>query len=297
VPSLPPPTTTASDAPPAPASGRPQPPQGPRGIWRAVGGLVLGLLAGLFLTLVVEIAGHAFGSPINHPTPAVSLAGDYVFDVGFVASAIYFAFLGGSRDPALLGFRRVYVRRALVLVAAAAVVYYAVTFLYGSLVHIHGSDKLPNELGVNHHTAALVGATVFVCVFAPICEELFFRGFLFGTLASSLRLRAGRVNLAPWVSAVIVGVLFGLAHTGSANSVYLVPLGFLGFVLCLVRWRTGSIYPTIALHSINNCVALGANQLGWNAGEIVALMAGSLAVIGLITGPLGRRGAPIAAGR
>ena len=67
------------------------------------------------------------------------------------------------------------------------------------------------------------------------------------------------------MAAVITGILFGLAHTGSASSQYLVPLGFLGFVLCIVRWRTGSLYPCMALHSANNALALGVNQLSWNA--------------------------------
>ena len=58
---------------------------------------------------------------------------------------------------------------------------------------------------------------------------------------------------------------------------YLIPLGFLGFVLCIVRWKTGSLYPCMALHSINNCVALGVNEFHWNAGEIVALTVGALA--------------------
>ena len=68
---------------------------------------------------------------------------------------------------------------------------------------------------------------------------------------------------------MIVGILFGLAHTGSANPEYLVPLGFLGFVLCLVRWRTRSIYPGMALHSANNSLAL-AVQLHWSLGAACA---------------------------
>jgi membrane protease YdiL (CAAX protease family) len=141
---------------------------------------------------------------------------------------------------------------------------------------------------VTKSTAALVAATAFVCVIAPICEEFFFRGFFFGVLRRWRITVAGR-QVGPWVAAVITGILFGLAHTGSASSQYLVPLGFLGFVLCLVRWRSGSLYPCMVLHSANNCLALGVNQEHWNAGEILALMAGSLVVIGAITGPLSRR--------
>jgi hypothetical protein len=44
----------------------------------------------------------------------------------------------------------------------------------------------------------------------------------------------------------------------------------------------------MALHSLNNCLALGVNQLSWNGFEIVLLMVGSLAVIAVLTGPLAR---------
>jgi membrane protease YdiL (CAAX protease family) len=70
--------------------------------------------------------------------------------------------------------------------------------------------------------------------------------------------------------------------------VYLIPLGFLGFVLCIVRWKTRSLYPCMALHSLNNSLALGINQLHWNAAEILGLILGSLLVIGAATVPLAR---------
>jgi membrane protease YdiL (CAAX protease family) len=161
--------------------------------------------------------------------------------------------------------------------------------VYASLFHLHGSEKLPKELGVSKSTAALVGAAVFVCVVAPIAEEFFFRGFIFGALRR-MRIVIGGREVGTWVAAAVTGLLFGLAHTGSASSQYLIPLGFLGFVLCLLRWRTGSLYPCMALHSINNSLALGISQLHWTGGEILALIGGSLAVIGVLTGPLANRG-------
>jgi membrane protease YdiL (CAAX protease family) len=127
-----------------------------------------------------------------------------------------------------------------------------------------------------------------VCVIAPICEEFFFRGFIFGGLRRMRITIAGR-EVGTWVAAILTGILFGLAHTGSASSQYLIPLGFLGFVLCLVRWRTRSLYPCMALHSVNNSLALGVNQLHWSGLEILGLIAGALAVITTVTGPLSRR--------
>jgi membrane protease YdiL (CAAX protease family) len=138
---------------------------------------------------------------------------------------------------------------------------------------------------VGKSTAALVGAAVFVCVIAPIAEETFFRGFFFGALRRWRVTVAGR-DLGTLLAAIVTGIVFGLAHVGSAPAKYLVPLAFLGFMLCLVRWQTRSLYPCIALHSVNNSLALGINELHWQAGEIFALIAGSLLVIAAVTGPL-----------
>src|SRR5205085_10273676 len=100
-------------------------------------------------------------------------------------------------------------------VALAGVGYYIVTAVYAALVRLHGTDKLPSELGVSKSTAALVAAAVFVCVIAPIAEEVFFRGFIFGALRR-WRISVGGREIGPWVAAIVTGILFGLAHTGSA---------------------------------------------------------------------------------
>jgi hypothetical protein len=50
----------------------------------------------------------------------------------------------------------------------------------------------------------------------------------------------------------------------------------------------------MALHSINNSLALGISQLHWDSAEILALMFGSLLVIFGLTGPLGWRAPAVA---
>ena len=90
-----------------------------------------------------------------------------------------------------------------------------------------------------------------------------------------------------------------MAHRGAGPQrreppEYLIPLGFLGFVLCLVRWRTGSLYPCMGLHALNNSLALGINQLHWGAGGIVGLIVASALVIAGITGPLAARAPALA---
>jgi len=286
MPSLPSPEAAPELPAPAPSPDAPAEPGWP--LWTAPAAVVLGFGVGVIASLVVDIVASAGGSSLSHPTPAVSIVSDVVFDLGFVVAALYFATLQGPVSTAAFGFRWPGLAVTIKAVVSAGIGYYVVTAVYASLVRLHGTDKLPSELGATKSTAALIAAAVFVCVLAPVAEEFFFRGFLFGVLRR-MRIRIGGRDIGTWVAAVVVGILFGLAHTGSASSQYLIPLGFLGFVLCLVRWRTGSLYPCMALHSINNSLALGINQLSWNAGEIVALMAASLLVIAAATGPLAGR--------
>jgi membrane protease YdiL (CAAX protease family) len=266
--------------------GTPPPPtRRGAGLWLAPAGVMIGLAGGLFATLFIEILGTAFGSSLSHPSPAVTLAADFGFDLAFVGAALYLTVVGGRMGRREFGYVPVGLLRGAQAFIAAGVVYYVVTWLYGLLLSLHGSDKLPSELGATRSTAALAVASVFVCVFAPMAEEFFFRGFLFGVLRR-MRFRLAGRELGPWVAALIVGFLFGLAHTGSASSQYLIPLGFLGFVLCLVRWWTGSLLPCIALHSFNNALALGVNQLGWSWPEIAGLIVASWLIVAMAIRPL-----------
>ncbi|HET9104590.1 MAG TPA: CPBP family intramembrane glutamic endopeptidase [Solirubrobacteraceae bacterium] len=257
----------------------------PWGVWTAPAGVVLGLGLGVVATILVDLLA---GASAGHPSPAVTIVGDIVFDLAFVAAALYFASREARPRAADFGFRGVPLPRAGAAVVLAVVGYYGVTAIYAQIFALHGSDKLPSDLGATHSTAALIAASVFVCAIAPVAEEFFFRGFFFGALRR-LPLRIGGHDLAPWVAAVITGILFGLAHTGSASSQYLIPLGLLGFTLCLVRWRTGSLYPCIVLHSANNALALGVNQLQWPAFAVLGLILASWLVTAAITWPLGIR--------
>ena len=279
-----------------PAAGPPRSPADehpPWPVWTAPAAVALGLVLGSFGTIIVDVIGSAGGSTVSNPSPATSIIADIVFDLCFVAAALWLARWRGGARPADFGFRRIRLSTGVGAVVAAAVAYYGLTALYSALVHLHGKDKLPSELGATHSTAALVAASLFVCAIAPMCEEFFFRGFVFGALRN-IPLRLGRIDGGPWIAAVLTGILFGLAHTGSASSQYLIPLGFLGFVLCLVRWRTGSLYPCMALHSANNALALGVNQLNWSALAILGLIAASWLVIGVVTGPLSARAPQVA---
>jgi len=270
------------------------------GWWAAPAGILLGLIVGSIGTLIVDAVGASGGGSVAHPTAVVSIVSDIVFDLCFVGAAIVMTSAAGVPgrlpSPAQFGFRRVRPGDAVAAFVIAAIAYYVITDLYALAFNLHGKDKLPSELTNTHNHAAIVMTAVFVCMIAPICEEFFFRGFLFGTLRK-MRVRVGGRDIGVLLAAIITGILFGLVHSGSASPQYLIPLGFLGFVLCLVRWRTGSLYPGMALHSANNALALGIDDLHWTAPEIIGLILGSWALITLVVGPLGASHPPLGATR
>ena len=140
-------------------------------------------------------------------------------------------------------------------------------------------EKLLEQLGANEGTALLLLSAALTCVMAPICEEILFRGFVYSALCNWR---------GPWPAAILTGLAFGGIHAGSAPAVDLVPLGVLGFGLCLLYRWTGSLYPCIAAHSLNNSLAFGAlESWGW---QIPLLMAAALALIALLAWGFKRAG-------
>jgi membrane protease YdiL (CAAX protease family) len=256
-------------------------------LWVVPTSILLGFVGGQVGIVLVDIAGSIAGASVSNPTPAMAIGASIVFDLGFLAAALWLASVTGHATPADFGFRRVSWRAGITSVAAAAFGYYGLTAVYSTVFNLTGTDKLPSEFGVGRSTWAVIGTAAFVCAIAPMAEEIFFRGFVFGSLRR-LRVPLGGRELGSWIAAVVTGILFGLAHFDSAQPEFLIPLGFLGFVLCLVRWRTGSLYPGMAFHSANNALALGV-QLHWSLPGIVALIVAAWALIAAIVWPLGAR--------
>lgn len=88
-------------------------------------------------------------------------------------------------------------------------------------------------------------------VLPPIAEEFVFRGFLF---------RAYLRQCGYMWAAVVVSGLFALAHlstTETAEAAVLVcsDMFILSLYLCHVRYKTGSLWPVIMMHSLKNLVA------------------------------------------
>jgi CAAX protease family protein len=243
-----------------------------------VGGIVLAAVGGL----IVDIPALALGVDVtaSHLPPGLSIADTAVQDAAFVIVAVFLAQLGGRKvSAALFGLRPTPLRRAAGLVLLTVVAFLVFSLIWGAVFDVK-EEKLLETLGANESTLLLVLSAALTCVIAPIGEEFLFRGFIFTAL---------RNWRGVWTAAAITGALFGLVHVGSAPALDLVPLAGLGFALCLLYRATGSLYPCIAAHALNNSLAFGSLE-NWSWWQIPILMVASLLVLSLLALALTRAG-------
>lgn len=128
----------------------------------------------------------------------------------------------------------------------------AVTSVWGALLEqftgeVAQQQQIADHLQAVWPSAEAIAIMTYAVAIAPFVEELFFRGLLW----SPLEKRLG------WVGAMsLSGIGFGLMHLSDPQAVP--PLVVLGMVLGWLRWASGSLGPPLALHILNNGLAVGA---------------------------------------
>jgi membrane protease YdiL (CAAX protease family) len=97
---------------------------------------------------------------------------------------------------------------------------------------------------ISNKNVSYVMLLVVVSVIAPVCEEIFFRGFLFQGFKKRWGVTAG---------ILVSSALFSAAHLDLYN---LLPLLAIGWVLAYVFHKTKSLFPVIFLHAAYNLVLI-----------------------------------------
>lgn len=89
-----------------------------------------------------------------------------------------------------------------------------------------------------------LAATVAIGLLGPLAEELLFRGLIYGYVE-------GRFGARPaWA---VSSLLFAAAHLEAAHVVLVLPIGIL---LGWVRLQSGSLWPCVLAHMVNNTVVV-----------------------------------------
>jgi membrane protease YdiL (CAAX protease family) len=232
--SLPPPSPAAAAA--GAAAARP-PGWGPT---RTLAGL------GIFLVALIVEAGviSAFDSDLDSLGAKLTLQA--LLAITLVAVAFGTATSGsGIAAPEALGLRRP-LRSPVRPAILAYLVYVAFAIVIAALIQPEQED-VTRELGLHESAFGAIAAAVLIVVAAPLSEEIFFRGFMF----SGIRRRAPFA-----VAAISSAAVWGLFHyTGPGSWGVCLQLAIFGVILAWLYERTGSIWPTIAVHMFNNALA------------------------------------------
>lgn len=127
------------------------------------------------------------------------------------------------------------------------VLFWVVIAALGTIIPSEWLLEQMNLPDVNAELFATIMATPWgylaICIFAPLVEEVVFRGAILRALLESYR---------PWIAILISALFFAVVHFNPAQ----MPHAFLiGVLMGWMYWRTGSIIPGILLHWVNNTVA------------------------------------------
>jgi len=206
-------------------------------------GLILGLL-GMSSSAIGDWSSTIHGQFIFTATAEIMMFG-----------AIYLYLRRRNISLKTIGLGR-FQPKHLVYVVLGTVAYFVAYFAIVSIVAtLVPSLNLQQEqdLGFNNPSGLAQITMVFfsLVILPPIAEETVFRGFMFTGLRSKMTFA---------VSAVITSVFFAIGHLQIGQGTPLLWVAgidtfILSLVLCYIREKTGSIWPTIGIHMVKNFVA------------------------------------------
>jgi membrane protease YdiL (CAAX protease family) len=137
--------------------------------------------------------------------------------------------------------------RILVSAVGTFILMYVIIVVYGVAIDTFGLDflepdqQVPDEFYDSDIALAVLG--IAIVIGAPVTEEIFFRGFLFG----------GTRRLTGFVAAALItGFLFSLAHY---NLGLIIPFTAIGALLAIAYQRSGSLFVSIGAHFLFNLVS------------------------------------------
>ena len=130
--------------------------------------------------------------------------------------------------------------------ALAVVGCYLMVAAYAAIVNALDIEVLQPEstvpFEVMRHPATIVLTGIAVIVTAPLSEEIFYRGLIFG----------GLQRWGFWPAALISGAVFSGVHLDTGS---LIPFFIIGVVLAWLFWRRGNLWESVAFHVLFNAAS------------------------------------------
>jgi membrane protease YdiL (CAAX protease family) len=217
---------------------------------RTDGYLALGCLTLFALQSVQSLQGKGRALPATIDTGLLVVVqlGFWLFVIGTILVSLL---LRRMRPAELfgfdrLGFTKVFLWGAGLLLSALPLIF-ASSAVVSSLMHVNSqkdSQPIMQLFERAGEPARRIPIIILAIVIAPLAEEFFFRGFLYGVL----KRYAGALP-----ALVFTGVAFALIHLHVPS---LLPLFLLACVLTLAYELSGSLLVPMAMHALFNAITL-----------------------------------------
>ena len=217
---------------------------------RTDGYLALGCLTLFALQCVQSLQGKGRALPATIDTGLLVVVqlGFWLFVIGTILVSLL---LRRMRPAELfgfdrLGFTKVFLLGAGLLLSALPLIF-ASSAVVSSLMHVNSqkdSQPIMQLFERAGEPAKRIPIIILAIVIAPLAEEFFFRGFLYGVL----KRYAGALP-----ALVFTGVAFALIHLHVPS---LLPLFLLACVLTLAYELSGSLLVPMAMHALFNAITL-----------------------------------------
>ena len=151
---------------------------------------------------------------------------------------------------AIMGWRRPPLRMVVAAVLIGCTAFLPVGMAESVLLELSGMQEVAREMqqvleALLRDQPTALHAVLLLGVVPAVFEEIAFRGAVQGVLQKVAR---------PGAAVVIQALLFALAHQSVAR---FPPTFLLGLALGALRWRSGSLWPGILLHALNNGLLAG----------------------------------------
>lgn len=146
----------------------------------------------------------------------------------------------GFRD---LGFRYYSIGKTIWYTFISLILIFIVSFAYVFVLQkVFGIDAPSSKIDELVRSGNVSGNILIVvtAVIAPLCEEVYFRGFLYP---------AFRKNFGVVIGIFLSSIIFAAAHLDLFS---FFPIMIIGWILAFMYEKTKSIFPVIFLHSVYN---------------------------------------------
>lgn len=218
----------------------PEEPSGGAGWWAILWAVLIAIVVPVAISIAIAITGI--------PNEGQQMWADGLLgSIGSIATILALSRSQGLRRFLALG-SPLEGSRSYIVAIGFALVFFATSFL---LPEPDGQSGIESIINSPDTLFALFG----LALFAPLTEELLYRGYLFGSIGE----RSG-----PIAAIIATSLLFVIVHVPSKgmNIVLVHTFGF-GLMAGVLRWKSRSLAPCVVLHLVGNGLLVTPGVIAW----------------------------------